>query len=287
MSIRKTATAAESGHWYTREPDGSAMQVVDLIGKNGKRRKPTLRDARTHGFVPGCTTLLRAAGVPEQLVRWRIQQAVLAALTLPRDEGESEESWLQRLELDMTATARSAAETGSDIHRSLEFYFANLRPGARFSDVDSNQVPDEHVGKCVAAWQALHDAGFGEESWAAERAVIHPLGFGTRSDLHSPTVCLDWKTKDGETMPTRLYDDHAMQLAATRAALEFTCGYLQGSLRAGIVYVSRTHDVAQWVEATPEQLQKGWKLFRYLVGYWYEKTQHSVSWRLSDRYEGE
>ena len=88
MAVRTTKTAKESGHWYARDKDGLPTQIVDLIGKNGKRRRPTLADARSRDWVPGVTTLMRAAGVPEQLVRGRVNQAVLAALTLPRLKDE-------------------------------------------------------------------------------------------------------------------------------------------------------------------------------------------------------
>ncbi len=279
MTVRTTKTAKESGHWYARDKDGLPTQIVDLIGKNGKRRRPTLADARSRDWVPGVTTLMRAAGVPEQLVRWRVNQAVLAALTLPRLEDETEEDWLGRLDKDMNATAKSAAEEGSEVHKALELFFNKSQTSLPFVDVSQDDVLRKYSGRCIAAFFELDDAGFGDELWEPERTVIHSLGFGTRSDLHSSKVCLDWKTKDGDAMPDRIYDDHAIQLAATRKALEYTCGYPEGSQRAGIVYVSRTHDVAKWVEATPEQLDKGWSLFRHLVGYWYEKTLHKPSWR--------
>lgn len=269
MTIRKTKQAAEGGHWYSREEDGSARQVVDLVGKNGKRRKPTLRDARAHGWVPGVTSILRAAGSPEPIVRWRIQQAVLAALTLPRMDGESEQDWLARVDDDMGETARSAAEAGSRIHASLEAHFRG------------ELADTEDWGRIASVIRLFRDAGIDEalSPWQAERAVVHELGFGTRSDLHSDTWCVDWKTKDGD-LPTQLYPDHWAQLAATRRALEYTCGYPAGSQRCAIVYISRETDEARMIEASEAELARGWDMFASLHKYWTAKTLHMPGWTL-------
>ena len=51
---------AESGHWYDRE--GNPAYTV--IGKNGKPRGTTLRDARTLNLCPSVTTILGVAARP-------------------------------------------------------------------------------------------------------------------------------------------------------------------------------------------------------------------------------
>ena len=270
MTIQKTKNATEAGHWYSREDDGTAMQVQLLKGKNGKMRKPTLRDARANEWVPGVTTIMRAGGSPAQLVRWRIEQAVLAALTLPRNDGETEAAWLERLQEDMTATGREAAERGTDIHAALEAFYSG------------HMWATEHEARIKAVQNELREAGAEPDidPYQAERAVLHPMGYGTRADLHSCELVVDFKTKDGEEMPTRLFDTHWMQLAATRKALEYSCGYPEDSQRCGIIYVSRTHDTARWVEATPGSLKQGWEMFRHLHAYWTAKTGHMPSWTL-------
>ena len=82
-------------------------------------------------------------------------------------------------------------------------------------------------------------------------------------------------------MPRVLFDDHLMQLAATRKALEYSCGYPESSQRCGIIYVSRTHNTARWVEATPEQLMRGWEMFRHMHAFWTARTGHCPSWTLA------
>ena len=92
--IIKTADS-ESGHWYAQ--DGSP--AYRIIGKNGVERNTRLTDARERGLVPSVTTISGLLAKPG-LNNWLQQNVLLAALTLPRAEGESEENWLQRVMAD-------------------------------------------------------------------------------------------------------------------------------------------------------------------------------------------
>ncbi len=69
---------SESGHWYAA--DGSP--AYRIIGKNGKERNTTVKDARERNLVPSVTTVLGLVAKPG-LNTWLQQQVLLAALTLP------------------------------------------------------------------------------------------------------------------------------------------------------------------------------------------------------------
>jgi len=90
--LKVSAYTAESGHWYTR--NGEPMYQIE--GANGKIRNTTLRDARKHNLVPSVTTILNVAAKPG-LDNWKLQQVLLAALTLPRNEGEPEGAYIDRI----------------------------------------------------------------------------------------------------------------------------------------------------------------------------------------------
>ncbi len=77
---------SESGHWYTI--DGKPKYTI--VGKNGKERNTTLRDARKLNLVPSVTTILDVAAKPG-LVNWQVNQGIQAALTLPRKVDETDE----------------------------------------------------------------------------------------------------------------------------------------------------------------------------------------------------
>ena len=55
--------ASESNHWYTR--DGVPRYTV--MGKNGKERNTTLRDARTENLVPSVTTVCEEVPRPQSI----------------------------------------------------------------------------------------------------------------------------------------------------------------------------------------------------------------------------
>lgn len=84
--------ASESGHWYTR--DGVPQYTVEA--KKGGQRATTLRDARTMNLVPSVTTILGVAAKPA-LLAWMQQQVLMAALTLPKVDSETEEQYIARI----------------------------------------------------------------------------------------------------------------------------------------------------------------------------------------------
>jgi len=108
----------ESGHFYAA--DGSP--AYKIIGKNGKERNTTVRDARELGLKPSVTTVLGLVAKPG-LSNWLQQQVLLAALTLPRIAGETEENWLERVMSDSKSTGRDAMDRGTQMHGVLERFY--------------------------------------------------------------------------------------------------------------------------------------------------------------------
>lgn len=238
------AIASESTHWYDR--DGNPRYTI--VGANGKERNTTLRDARTQGYVPSVTTIIRCAAAPA-LEKWKRNQVLLAALTLPRMPDESEADWLARVEQDWQEQGKAAAERGTAIHAAIE----------------------RAIGKLTFAeqWQRFVDAATlalpAAEHWSAERSFAHSFGYGGKTDLHNFDWVIDVKTKDGE-LPAKLFDDHLMQLAAYRHGLGLT------DARCGILFVGRDQPVASFVEASADDLTRGWGMFAALLDYWYAKS---------------
>jgi len=65
-----------------------AIQPIASLARTG-RRNTTVKDAREHGLLPSVTTIIACHARPA-LEIWKQQNAILAALTLPRIDGESE-----------------------------------------------------------------------------------------------------------------------------------------------------------------------------------------------------
>src|SRR5262252_4840711 len=128
--------SSENAHWYRR--DGEPMHTV--LSTKGEPRATTLRDARKLGLLPSVTNVLGVINRPE-LVEWKMTQAVLAALTLPRQPGEGEDAFARRVVDDAQSRVRTAAEFGSAFHGGAEHV-------ARTLEVDPTGP--------YAAWLKLH-----------------------------------------------------------------------------------------------------------------------------------
>lgn len=242
--------ASESGHWYAL--DGTPCYTI--VGKNGVERNTTLRDARKLNLCPSVTGIIRCAAAPA-LERWKRNQVLLAALTLPRQGSEPEIDWLRRVEQDWQEQGRKAADKGTQIHAGIEKHYRREPP-----DLD---VWD-HVKAAVVE---LNDR-CGNIAWASERSFAHPMGYGGKTDLHHSTWVIDTKSKDGDLSDVDIYDEHCMQAAAYRRGLN-----VHGA-RCGILFVSRDLPKATLVEITEARLICGLAMFDALLAFWQAKNNY-------------
>lgn len=210
-----------SEHWYTKAGD----PFYRCIGANGAERDVTLRDARRIGACPSVTTILAILAKPA-LTTWMVRQGILAALTLPRNGGEDEASWIGRIESDSRAQAQEAAQEGSRIHDAIEKSFLG------------EWIPAEYVEHVSATRAEIAKIFPGVSDWFAEKSFAHRQGFGGKVDLHSPStgICIDYKGKDGDfTDGKKLAYDQHYQLAAYQYGLNLPVNVCCN------VFVSRTH----------------------------------------------
>lgn len=237
-------------HWYSRAGEPAYQQIT----QKGGLRATDLRDARKLGLVPSVTTVLGVVAKP-QLEKWKRNQSVMAALTLPRADGESEESLLRRIDADSEAQSKAAAEEGTRIHDAIELYFKEGYP--------STGPYIAHVRATRAELSRLfHDVN----DWVPEASFANGMGYGGKVDLHSTStgIVVDFKGKDGDfTDGKKLAYDQHWQLAAYHYGLR-----LPSNVCANL-FVSRTHPgkVASHVW-TPEQINEGWEVFSAALQLW-------------------
>lgn len=247
---------SEAGHWYSK--DGEPFYTIERADGKGIRNT-TLRDAKKLGLLPSVTTIINVAAKPG-LQNWLQQQAILAALTLPRKENESEEDYLDRVMQDSKAQGRDAAERGSQIHGILESFFDGML---------LESVPEY----CRNAENALK-ATFGNRLWLPEQSGSHELGFGGKVDLNSkpdrvkgiPGVVVDFKTKESPLEKIVPYDDHIMQLAAYRELLGMS------DARCAVMFVNGLTNEVKLCEIEELELQKGLKCFFHLLRFYQLKS---------------
>src|SRR3974390_3422641 len=199
----------ENAHWYRR--DGEPLHSVPSA--KGEPRPTTLREPLKLGLLPSVTNVLGVINKPE-LVEWKMTQAVLAALTLPRLEGEGEDAFARRVVDDAQSRVKTAVDFGSAFHAGAEQVAKTL-------EVDP-------AGP-YAAWLNLHRDWFQANCirpvWTESVLVNTELGYAGTADLlmehqqHGLTL-VDYKTqgvKPGRI--ARAYSSWGLQLAAYRRSI--------------------------------------------------------------------
>ena len=241
--------AKENGHWY--KADGTPAYTY--INKKGEEKPTTLREARKLNLVPSVTTIISCASAP-QLVNWKIDQAILSALTLYREGDETEQEYLARIKADAQEQAKKAAERGTLIHAYVQNWF------------EGNEV--EHGTDEYPFCKSANDTVFNEvggQDWVCEQSFATDR-FGGKADLHNTFHLIDFKTTDKPIDGLKLWDNHYLQLAAYRVGL----GIIEA--RCGILYINSVTAESKLIWAEEKELVKGWKCFSALLDFYYAKT---------------
>lgn len=195
------AFATEASRFYdpaTREA------VAEVMGKNGKARKPNVRDARERGLKMSVTSYIRKLAAPG-LEIWKQRNVLMSALTATRREGESDDAFIDRIITDSQQEGRDAANEGTDCHKAVESFVAHKPFDAKW---------DNHI---AALRTACAEHGIDLTKGIPERAYVTDQ-YGCRIDWHDQTTCIDFKTKDTVDASVKAYFEQAMQLAANAQA---------------------------------------------------------------------
>ena len=204
-------------HWYDKE--------------GNQHYGATLKEARKNGYLPSITTVDKIIA-NEGLEIWKVNQAIMSALTLERfialdprlakrdgyDAYESDEDYIKRIKSDSMAQARKAARMGNVLHKMAERYASN-KPlffhGQR-----------EDVWNCFEPVKEWIDnnltEGFPEKVLVGEgyAGKCDFLGWGW---CNLTPILLDYKStfikptdikKDGTIKKAKIYDSWGRQLAA-------------------------------------------------------------------------
>lgn len=209
MQTNDTLVARERpAHWYY--PDGRSCHTLPKKDGSGEKNT-TLADARKLGLFPSVTSILSIKSKPG-LDAWKLEQAILSALTLPRGTEETEDAFAKRVAVDMENQAAKAAEWGTKIHAECEEMHRMgimIRRDDTFPFVEEyEQWFNENVLRVINV----------------ETTVVNPLvGYAGRLDLvaklkDGTSAVIDLKTQKVKKEPV-FYREWGMQLAAYQQAL--------------------------------------------------------------------
>lgn len=112
MSGLNITSPKTDAHWYTLE--------------GLPRHDATLREARKEGLLPSVTTKLRILDKP-MLNAWKVNQAILSALTIERRQDEEMSDFAKRIAEESELEGKEAASLGTQIHAVAEDYLTTGR----------------------------------------------------------------------------------------------------------------------------------------------------------------
>lgn len=247
--MNKLLRTEKSSHWYDK--DGNA--VFEIPKKDGSGMRPTtVKDAREKNLLPSVSTCLSILDKP-QLTAWKQEQAILASLTLPRLENESDDDFAKRVVIDAQSVSKNAIDLGTRIHASLETY------------LNSQSQMDQEVWEYAQPVIAWLENNIDMTSVKSElRLVNTELGFAGTTDLlctlkDGRTALIDFKTqgtKEKYKHKITFYDEWCWQLSAYAMAIPQTVDLL---INIGIsTGKAGTIDVKEW---TNDDRTRGSQIF--------------------------
>jgi hypothetical protein len=197
----------QAGHWYTQ--NGESAHVV--IGKNGNERNTTVADARKMGLYPSVTSILSILDKP-QLTNWKIEQSIMASLTLPKEENETLEDYARRVVKDSKESTTKAAEHGTKMHTEME----NILLGRAVSG-------DETLAPYIATFKKWAEENVEKTYWC-EKGLVG-AGYAGRCDAYVKLrgvgdAIIDLKNRKVNPKYDPFYDTDCAQLWAYRASSE-------------------------------------------------------------------
>lgn len=202
-------------HWYLQ--DGTPFHEVERADGRGLRAV-TLRDARKVNAYPSVTNVLGVLSKPG-LEAWKQEQAIMAALTLPRNDGEPLDDFARRVVQDMGEQVEKAADLGSQIHAAIEVY---LQTGEAPEAPDILRLfepvrgwIDDHVLRIERVEGVVTHHGFGYAGRVDLVAKLRFSGEWTVLDFKTQRFKKDTK---GNLRPT-FYETWPLQLEAYRRAI--------------------------------------------------------------------
>jgi hypothetical protein len=241
--------AKESGHWYDK--DGNPAYTYK--NKKGEEKNTTLRQARIDNLFPSVTTVMKVIAAPG-LERWKQNQILHAAATLPYIEGESTDDWCRRVVEDAGEHGKEAREKGTAIHGAIERFFLG-------------EVDEKYQKECVYVFKLLGELGISHID--VEKSFSSPLGYGGKIDFvgedsNGLPVVIDFKTTDFKGKGKKHWPEMIMQLAA------YSRGIGCHNARLINLFISRNLEEPQvdHYEWTEQECADGWRKFELALEFW-------------------
>lgn len=310
MNNTQIARPDHASHWYvTEDSKVKSFHEVPYAGKRGEageKRPTTLRDARKVGAVPSVTNILSIFH-KEHLTAYKINQAILASLTLPRVDGEAEDAFAKRVFEDSKEHAASAARLGSRLHEVAACYLlgdmtGGILEGERVEGRDVAKVaqplkhlmqaiiPDEHVTPAdLSEFKVYNPLGYAgtcdglvwlDPTNPKVGDALHKAGYSGLDHSKEPVIAMcDLKSRGSSLKKATTYETDILQLSAYLHAVATTpgLGYTLSPANTPVCNILvNTHDEAGtsgiWdadiIIHEKSEVERAWDAFVALLTVW-------------------
>jgi hypothetical protein len=237
------ATAkAESSHYYMA---------------TGESCHGDLRSARKVGAYPSVTTILAAAGPSKTgLMNWKEEQAILSALSLPRESGETDADFAKRVVLDSRKEVEAAAARGTHIHSLAEILINGEEPGELVNGYEAHfESLKEWHSCCVTKVHASESVMVNEAEGYAGRVDLI-------ADIHGVIEVVDFKTRKFKNGKAAAYESDVWQLSA------YAYAFTDEGMACRNVLIDPVTGQLQEIRYTAKQIHEGFEMFTLLCEVW-------------------
>ena len=216
-----------------------------------------LRSARKVGAFPSVTTILGAAGPSKQgLMNWKEEQAILSALSLPRNDGEADSDFAKRVVLDSRKEVEAAALRGTHVHSLAEIIINGEEPGELVKGFEDHYAGLKEWRECCVG--KVH---------ASESVLVNEAeGYAGRVDLicdiHGEMEVIDFKTRKFKNGKAAGYETDLLQLSA------YSYAFAEDALPARNVLIDPVTGQLDQVKYTAEQVGKAYEAFKSICNVW-------------------
>ena len=215
-----------------------------------------LRSARKVGAFPSVTTILGAAGPSKQgLMNWKEEQAILSALSLPRNDGEADSDFAKRVVLDSRKEVEAAAVRGTQIHSLAEMIINRQEPGELVKGYEPHFESLKEWHKDVTKVHASESVMVNEAEGYAGRVDLI-------CDINGEIEVVDFKTRKFKNGKAAGYETDLLQLSA------YSYAFAEDALPARNVLIDPVTGQLDQVRYTAEQVGKAYEAFKSICNVW-------------------
>jgi hypothetical protein len=221
-----------------------------------------LRSARKVGAFPSVTTILGAAGPSKQgLMNWKEEQAILSALSLPRNDGEADSDFAKRVVLDSRKEVEAAALRGTHIHSLAEMIINRQELGELIKGYEEHYAGLKEWRECCVT--KVH---------ASESVLVNEAeGYAGRvdliADIHGKIEVVDFKTrkfkKDAKNISKASgYETDLLQLSA------YAYAFTDDGMACRNILIDPVTGQLQDIRYTAEQVAQAFEAFTSICKVW-------------------